>query len=615
QDIIDDRIDVVTRGLLGLTVTCARCHDHKFDPIPTKDYYSLYGVFASSTEPTVLPVLADPARKASFQAFEKELHAREEKLNQFLQKKQEELTARLRARVGDYLLAAEKMRRKPNTEEFMFVPAPEDLNPRLVERWQRYLEGTRAGFHPVFGPWHAFAALPAKEFAARAKDLATQFAANADPGKRINPVVARAFAGQAPTSLKEVAERYARLFTEADQLWQKQLQSGGGQSLKDPGQEQLRQVLYGPDAPANVPRNDLRRFLLDRAARDQLKKMRDEIDKFQANAPNAPPRAMVLEEAPTPYEPHVFLRGNPNRPGEAVPRQFLQILTGAHRQPFHHGSGRLELAQAMVDPRNPLTARVLVNRLWLHHFGAGLVRTPSDFGMRSEPPSHPELLDYLARKFMDDGWSIKKMHRLLMLSSVYQQSSDDNPRGPQVDPENRLLWHMNRQRLDFEALRDALLAVSGKLDRTMGGPSVSLTTPPFSTRRTVYGFVDRSNLPALFRTFDFPSPDTTSPQRYQTTVPLRALFLMNSPFVLEQARALANRPEIASQTRSDRKIQALYRLVYGRAAEPEETALGVHFLQDHHPEPSAGPRPGRALNALEQYAQVLLVSNEFAFVD
>ena len=178
---------------------------------------------------------------------------------------------------------------------------------------------------------------------------------------------------------------------------------------------------------------------------------------------------MVLNDAPRPTDPHVFVRGNPGRAGKAVPRQFLKVLSGAERKPFTHGSGRLDLARAIADPRNPLTARVLVNRVWMFHFGTGLVATPSDFGLRSDPPSHPELLDLLALDFIRSGWSIKSLHRRIMLSSVYQQTSGAIAASETRDPNNRLLWRYPRRRLDFESMRDALLAVSGHLDETMGG--------------------------------------------------------------------------------------------------------------------------------------------------
>jgi hypothetical protein len=266
----------------------------------------------------------------------------------------------------------------------------------------------------------------------------------------------------------------------------------------------------------------------------------------------------------------------------------------------------LDLARAIASRDNPLTARVLVNRVWLHHFGAGLVATPSDFGTRCDAPSHPALLDWLATRFMDEGWSIKKLHRLIMLSSVYQQSSDDpvgkaegrkqkaemSPAAASVDPENRLLWRMNSRRLDFEALRDSLLAVSGELDATTGGKSSDLFKPPFSQRRTIYGYIDRQFLPGVFRVFDFANPDLHIPQRSDTTVPQQALFFMNSPFVLERARALAKRAAAMASGRGEDRMRALYRIVYQRPPDTRQMEAGLAFVQraeaEPHPEP---PKP------------------------
>ena len=279
------------------------------------------------------------------------------------------------------------------------------------------------------------------------------------------------------------------------------------------------------------------------------------------------------------------------------------MLTGDGRRPFADGSGRLDLARAIASKDNPLTARVLVNRVWLHHFGAGLVRTPGDFGMRSDPPSHPELLDYLATAFMDGGWSGKKLHRLILLSAVYRQRSDDRPECRRIDPENTLLWKANRRRLDFEATRDALLAAAGSLDRRLGGPPVQGITNPGVTRRTVYGFIDRLNLPGLYRSFDFPSPDATSPERATTTVPQQALFLMNNPFVLDCARKLMQRPGVAGEMDAGKRVERLYRILYGRPPTAEERALAREYLGD-------GPAA-----AWERLAQALLLANEFVFVD
>jgi hypothetical protein len=249
----------------------------------------------------------------------------------------------------------------------------------------------------------------------------------------------------------------------------------------------------------------------------------------------------------------------------------------------------------------------MVNRVWLHHFGEGLVRTPSDFGLRGEPPTHAELLDWLARRFADN-WSVKDLHRVILQSLTYRQRSDDRADGVKVDPENRLLWKMNRRRLDFEAMRDGLLAVSGRLDRKMRGPAVDIVGTNPSSRRSLYGFIDRQNLPGLFRTFDLASPDAHTPQRHRTTVPQQALFLMNSPFVVESARSLLARPDIATQTDPARRIERMYRVLYGRGPEPDEAQLGMRFVM------GASKEEAR-FSAWEQYTQVLLLANEFAFVD
>ena len=251
--------------------------------------------------------------------------------------------------------------------------------------------------------------------------------------------------------------------------------------------------------------------------------------------------AAELVDADKPFDPYVFLRGKPGNRGPKRERHFLTCLSPDNKPaPFQHGSGRRELAEAIASRDNPLTARVWVNRVWGHLFGQGLVDTPSDFGVRGTPPTHPELLDTLACELMDDGWSTKRLIRRIVLSATYRQSSETRADCAAVDPENRLLWRANRRRLDLEALRDSLLAAAGRLDDKMGGPSVSLTDAPFSTRRSVYGFIERQNLPAFFRTFDFANPNTHTPERPQTTAPQQALFLMNSPFAIEQATFLAD---------------------------------------------------------------------------
>ncbi|MGH7973292.1 MAG: DUF1553 domain-containing protein, partial [Limisphaerales bacterium] len=308
-----------------------------------------------------------------------------------------------------------------------------------------------------------------------------------------------------------------------------------------------------------------------------------------------------------PHNSHILKRGSPGNPGAEVPRHFLQILSTAGAAPFTNGSGRIDLARAIANRDNPLTARVYVNRLWMRHFGEGFVPTPGDFGVRTEEPVHRALLDYLAASFMEDGWSTKTLQRLIVLSATYQQSCEASPASLKADPDNHYFGRMNRQRLDFEATRDTLLALAGRLDQHIGGLPVDLESEPFATRRTLYGLIDRQNLPGVFRTFDFANPDTSSQMRFHTTVPQQALFLMNSPFVIEQSRYLAGRPEIKCVKTPAGQIRALYRVVLQRPPQPEELKLGEEFLDSQGANPKFSP--------LEKYAQVLLLSNEAMFVD
>jgi hypothetical protein len=602
HDIIDDRIDVVTRGLMGLTVGCARCHDHKYDPISQKDYYGLYGVFASSAEPTIPPLFQPAPQTEEYAKFAKELNALEQKLTDFVKSKHAELVSGARKRVAEYLLAARALEGQPSTDDFMLIADTNDLNPTMIVRWQKYLERTRTTSDPVFAPWHALAALRKNNgFATDAYRLLEKL--SADPKRPVNPLVVKFLRANPSASFDDVARRYAELLHAAEKKWQESKTT----PMADPAEEQLRLVFYGPDAPPNVamlPYGDLS-LLPDRPSQGKLQELRKALEKWRATGPGAPPRAMVLVDLPTPVEPYVFLRGNPSNRGDGVPRHLPRLLGPDAGQPLREGSGRLELARAIVSPQNPLTARVLVNRVWLHHFGKGLVTTPSDFGLRSEPPSHPELLDWLAMRFIQDGWSLKKLHRLIVLSQVYRQRSDDRLDGQRIDPENRLLWKMPRQRLDFEATRDSLLAVAGKLERNIGGPSVQNAFAPGASRRTLYSFLDRLNVPGLFRTFDFPSPDATSPQRENTTIAPQALFLMNHPLVMESARNVLRRPDVALVTDRNTRIDRIYRLLFGRGPADSDIRLGQSYLAAE----------GAGVAAWERYVHALLQTNAYVYVD
>jgi hypothetical protein len=557
-DIIDDRIDVVCRGTMALTAACARCHDHKFDPIPTKDYYSLYGVFENSTEPKDLPLLGAQEKTEQTAAYEHELAKAQGEVDAFIAKRFGEVLGELRSekKLAEYLLAARDAAAL-NDKDFDTLAQKRNLRHRPLRRWADRLKQAKPD-DAVFSAWLAYAALHEGEFAAKA--------AAVKPAGTPNPLIAAAFAGAPPASLKEVAERYAKAIAAQD----------GEQPAGDPAAEALRQLLRAGDGPITVAVGESDQ-VFDGDDHKKIRDLRKKVDELVSTHPGSPPRAMVLQDVPNPHNPHVFIRGNAGNRGDEVPRQFLGILAGPQRKPFSKGSGRLELAQAIASKDNPLTARVFVNRVWLHHFGAGLVRTPSDFGLRSDTPANRELLDWLALRFIADGWSLKKLHRLIMTSAVYQQASDNPAVDAKIDPDNSLWWRFNRQRLDFEALRDSVLAVCGDLDPAMGGRAVDLTTQPYTTRRTVYGLIDRQNLANVFRTFDFASPDAHSPQRFQTSVPQQALFLMNSPFVIEQARKLAKRSDEPG-AQSSARIQRLHRLVYGRAPTPAEIRLAEDFV-------------------------------------
>lgn len=346
---------------------------------------------------------------------------------------------------------------------------------------------------------------------------------------------------------------------------------------------------------------------------------------------DAPP---VLTDKDKPTNAAIFVRGDPKNPGAIVERHFLTCLSSGDPIPFQDGSGRRELSDAIANQDNPLTARVWVNRVWGNLFGRGIVATTSDFGVRGDKPTHPELLDWLACTFVDEGWSTKKLVRRLVLSSVYRQSSDDRDDCLTLDPENALLWKMNRRRLDLEALRDSLLFAGGHLDLSLGGPSVELTEAPYPTRRSIYGFIERQNMPSFFRTFDFANPNAHSGGRPHTVTPQRALYLMNSPFILQQAQQVAARSsqfsprdaidEPLDQDATTTRLRRLFRFALSRNPTAEEAVWAMEFLRGDFTEQGESSWRGSegiqealppALSNWEQLAHSLLMSNEFVFLD
>ena len=584
--IIDDRIDVVTRGMMGLTVGCARCHDHKYDPIPTADYYSLYGVFASSAERLVS---LDDA--SGDEAFRKGLQQRRSNLQAKLAAYREESSNRVRAKVADYLHAQTELHKYP-AEGFDQIFEKTDLLPAFVRHWEAYLHEANRRRDPVFAAWHAYAQIPKESFSQQAAKVTRQHQQRSDKSR--NPIVAAAFA-EAPLSFDQVTRRYGDIFAKIDKQWKSTLAQAKREKrapptkLADAAAEQLRQVLYGPAAPCQVPDLPIvhSETFFDSARCTQLWKLQGELDRWIIRSKVESPFALTLVDRSVLAKPRIFRRGNPINKGAEVPRQFLALLAGKDRTPFQRGSGRLELAQAIIDPSNPLTARVIVNRVWSHHFGRGLVSSPSDFGTRAGRPSHPELLDWLASRFLEEGWSLKKLHGRIMLSATFRQATT----GPadsasrqfalKSDPDNRSLWRMRERRLTFEELRDSMLAASGELDRRVGGKPADLFKQPFSKRRTLYGLVDRQFLPGTLRVFDFANPDLHIAQRRETTVPQQALFFLNHPLVLERARALAK--ACSSESGDRQRLRAMFQRVLQRdptEAEVVEALRMVHSTGD-----------------------------------
>ncbi|MHC4876469.1 MAG: PSD1 and planctomycete cytochrome C domain-containing protein [Planctomycetota bacterium] len=444
---LDDWIDLTTRGLMGITAACARCHDHKYEPVPTEDYYALRGVFASLLR--VSPI--DDQKQPTVPGYE---------------------------------------------------PSPED---RADYEKQR---------------------------------------------KVIEAKINKAGSSKAKNNNRSVARKIRE--TELAKL-----------------------LLFHPGAPAH---------------------------------------AMVVRERPRPVEPVVFVRGDATNPGQKVARRFLQLLDSEQQTFSADSSGRLDLAKRIVDPQNPLTARVFVNRVWGYLHGSHLVGTPSDFGIQGAEPTHPELLDWLTHDFVSNGWSLKRLVRKIVLSRTWQQKSDDRPEMSKLDPLNTLLWRANRRRLSIEAVRDSVLAVAGQLDRTAGGRAAPLWDEGYTRRRAIYGYINRFNLDPTLRAFDFPTPMQSQPARNESIVAAQALFTMNAPFVIDQSIAVTERDDFtAAETDADR-LQVLCSAILQRQATAAELERVGRFIELQVRFNTPVDRKRRA-STWPLIAQSLMMSNEFQYID
>lgn len=609
----NERVDAVTRGLLGLTVACARCHNHKYDPIPQKDYYRVVGIFANSTY-TEYPVVSKVSAKAW---EEKNLEAARLRadLKDYTEALGKQLAEALSIQISDYMTSAWNVLGKPK-KTVDEVSASKHLDPEVLQRWVDYLPKDHA--YPYLDDWKAMIASPdSTEDQARALGDAFQKlviqvrgenakiedendvvrAKNGVPKHRLldaKPSEFDTFDQFCPGCQLELkalptfeAKMYLDLFV---------TQSGDMDEKFIPG------VMFftgwsltrrlGPQWQTYIE-----------AQQKQIKALDKELKEAEY------PYVHGMADKPTIEDVKLNVRGNPHAMGDVTPRGFLAVLSPPGKPAYSDGSGRLEFVNDIV--RQPLTARVIVNRIWKWHFGTGIVNTPDNFGIMGDKPSNPELLEFLANEFVNHGQSIKWLQREILLSSVYQARVEESTEAHEKDPANRLYSHFNRQRLDAEEMRDSILFTAGDLDlKQTSGPSTDFTQD--NARRTVFCKVSRYRLNNYLMVFDFPNPSFTAEQRFASNVPLQQLHFMNNPFVYKQAGILAER--VHGESNDEARIAKAYELLFQRKPSADELQLGLKFLTTT-PEKPGYTIEGKPVTAWSEYARALFSSNEFQFVN
>ena len=594
-DVWDEQVDVTSRAFLGLTMACARCHDHKFDPIRTKDYYSMVGMFASTRSfekanqgvaSLLYRPLAPAQEYAEWKASQSRRQRQELEIQALTDAVLRPLDAKAAAQVSDYMLAAHSV--TTDGAKPAEVAAQAHLDAALLEKWVALLAPAKD--KPFLDDW----------------TKAT------------------------PATIRDVAQAYQKRYVKALADWDASVEKShaarrkklsdnepADDKLKLEGKDPFFMAVYAgplgrtPDAVETLlPANVKEQIAAFRALGDVLKKY----------VPPEPDLSDAVDED-TPVQQKVLLRGDYNNLGEDAPLAVPAILTRVSPAPDKfHGSGRQEFAAWLTRPDNPMTPRVMVNRLWMWHYGEGIVATPDNFGKMGGRPSNPELLDYLAARFVEGGWSIKKMQRLMLLSNAYRMATDTDAKTMDADPENVLLSRFNRQRLDVEQIRDGMLAIDGTLDTTMGGTLQSgfgtdsensssrlSLNPETVRRRTVYLPLRRSNLPSLLNLFDFGDATTVNGRRSLTNVAPQALFMMNSGFVNERAKNIS---QAVLALGARQRVDQLYLQVIDRHPSPAEIDAAFTYVdqykQKFHVDEAA---------AWQSFCHVLLTSNEFLYLD
>jgi cytochrome c553 len=602
-DIYDEQVDVVSRAFLGLTVACARCHDHKFDPILTKDYYSMVAIFANTRD---FSLVGDGVSKMLFrplvpkdeyekyQAGQKKVSQATLGVEDLTDGERDYYVGQLTPHLADYMLAARRVYDDHSAPAD--VARERNLKEDVLRKWVEYLKPSPES-RPHLNEWRTAAPDKASEIA---QGYQMRFNARADKWT------------QTMTTYRAKARKM---------LMDRNMPPPGKPEFDAATDPFFFDVSFG-SGPFAIPADQEEKFFRPEA-REQLAKLRRELEEVKRAAPPEPAMACTVEEG-EPVKQKVFVRGDYNNPGEDAPQAFPKILTVNANQPeIRSGSGREQLAEWLARPENPLPARVMVNRIWQWHFGDGIVRTSDNFGKMGERPTHPDLLDYLASRFVESGWSIKAVHRIIMLSSAYQMSSEISGAASEIDPENKLFSRFNRQRLDVEEIHDGMLAIDGSLDLTMGGTlqhgfgtdkensaeRLSLN-PETLRRRTVYLPLRRANLPTLLNLFDFGDATTVTGKRSLTNVAPQALFMMNSEFVAERALNVAQLVRTGGAAPAQRMERAYWKIL-DRPPSAGEADAGLTYIDSFRKKfPKASD-----LDAWQSFCRILLASDDFIYVD
>jgi hypothetical protein len=627
----NDKVDTTTKAFLGLTVGCARCHDHKYDPIPTKDYYRLVSVFASTNYhayPLVPKSVVD-----DFEAKKKELEEKEKSKKKYLEDLARLYAQSLLSQTEDYMVAVWRV--KTQKRSTAAVAEQYKLDPEMLDRWVRFTTKPTLNYS-IMKPWQALLARggsldEAQTFANEFYKKATAVSKLHDKLEVENEIELAKYKVEddqydhLPNGLKRKLNPsqidLKGMDREDSYLWRDMFDKDLGENPDNIDKQEKR-----PPALLKLEDWALERRLTPDLAK-YVARLRTDIEDFKKAMPAPYPYIDGLEDNKQATNVKVFLRGSPYNFGEEAPRAFLSILSPAEPELFKQGSGRMELADAIV--KQPLSMRVIVNRVWRWHMGSGIVDTPNNFGRVGDPPSNPELLDYLATQFVDGGMSIKALHKQILLSKTYQLSTAADEAAVAKDSDNRLYSHANRRRLEAEGIWDSLLTASGKLDLSkIGGPSEEYSDQ--MARRGVYAYISRVFPNSFETTFDLPTPTFSAEKRYATNVPLQRLFFLNSSVVERQAEALAKR--VSDAGNEEAQIRKAFAIVFQRQPTAAELQAGIEFL--HQPVADATPVSNSSSFAAKPDASemaavpaaapaspikwlcwALLSSNEFLFIN